>query len=272
MKKSKVAILGYGYVGKAYHKVFPDAYIYDYHAKDLKAEYERVNECDLAIICVPTPTSDDGLSCDTSIVEEILEWLETPLILIKSTVKPGTTEKLQADYPNKNIVFSPEYVGEGGYMIDHWKYPHPTDPRYHDFMILGGNHNVTTEIISIFVQKVGPRVQFMQTNSRTAEVIKYMENFFYATKIIFVNEMFEACKALGVDFNEVREGWLLDKRVDRNHSTVFKDKRGYEGKCLPKDTKAFVASVKEAGYRAKFLESVIENNARIREINGEEPV
>jgi len=261
---SKVAIIGYGYVGKAYHKVFPEAVIHDvnYTNKD------EVNTCDLALICVPTPTSKDGLSCDTSIVEEVLSWLKTPLVLIKSTIKPGTTEILQNKFPNSQLVFSPEYVGEGSYFVQFWNYPHATDPRYHDFMILGGPKKATSAIIDIFVRKIGPHVKFMQTNSKTAEFIKYMENFFFATKITFVNEMYECAKAFGLDYNEIREGWLMDPRVNRNHTAVFPEKRGYEGKCLPKDTKAFIASAKEAGYDPEFLKSVIENNNRIRQMNG----
>jgi len=265
---AKVAIIGYGYVGKAYHKVFPDAVIHDldYNNKD------EINSCNLAIICVPTPTAEDGSSCDTSSVEEIFNWLTTPLILIKSTIKPGTTDMLQNKFPLLKLAFSPEYVSEGGYFVQFWNYPHPTDPTYHDFMIIGGEKKTTSAIVDIFIKKMGPHVKFMQTNAKTAEFIKYMENFFFATKITFVNEMYECAKAIGVDYNEVREGWLMDPRVNRNHTAVFPEKRGFEGKCLPKDTKAFIASAKDAGYEAGFLKSVLENNNRIRDINGFEKV
>jgi len=261
---NKVAIIGHGYVGKAYNKIFPDAVIKEVDSKN----FDEVNECELAIISVPTPTNGDGKSCDTSIVESIFEWLKTPLILIKSTVTPGTTAKLQKKYPDLNIVFSPEYVGEGGYFVQYWNYPHPTDPRYHDFMILGGDKKITSRIVDIFIKKQGPHVRFMQTDSKTAEVIKYMENFFFAAKITFVNEIYECCKAFGIDYNEAREGWLLDNRVNKNHTAVFTNSRGYQGKCIPKDTKALVAAAESAGYDPKFLKSIIESNNRIRELNG----
>ena len=265
----KKAIVGYGYVGRAYHKVFPDAVIYDPYVKDIETvSKEEVNSCDFVLISVPTPTSDDGLSCDTSIVESTLEWLTVPLVLIKSTVKPGTTQRLQKKYPDIKIVFSPEYVGEGHYFVQYWNYPHATDPRYHDFMIVGGEPDATSKVVSIFVRVLGPHVRFMQTDHKTAEVIKYMENVFFATKIAFVNEMFESCKALGVDYNTVREGWLLDTRVNPNHTAVFIDKRGFEGKCLPKDLKGFIASSAEAGYDPKLLREVMESNNRIRVLNG----
>lgn len=265
----KIAIVGYGYVGRAYHKMFPDAFIYDPFVTDVKTvEKKEVNGCDLSIISVPTPTSDDGKSCDTSIVEDIFTWLKTPLVVIKSTVKPGTTNKLKEKYKFGSVVFSPEYVGEGKYFMPFWKYPDPNDPSLHNFMIVGGDKESTQKVVDIFESLRGPHVKFFQTDAKTAEVIKYMENMFIATKVTFVNEMYEVCKSLGVDWHTVREGWLLDSRVDRNFTAVMLHKRGYEGKCLPKDTKALIQSTEESGYNPKFLKAVTENNNRIRKGNG----
>ena len=104
---SKIAIIGYGYVGKAMKKFFENHYelvIYDPPAgyKTTKAE---VNECDVTFVCVPTPKSEDG-SCDISIVEESVRWVDTELIIIKSTVEVGTTKRLSKNF-NKDLVFSP---------------------------------------------------------------------------------------------------------------------------------------------------------------------
>lgn len=269
MNKSTTAIIGLGYVGNAYRSIFPDAVLYDPYNKEIKsATKDEVNKCNLAIICVPTPTSGDGKNCDTSIVEEIFSWLKVPLVLIKSTVKPGTTTKLQKKYPDIQICFSPEYIGEGNYFIQYWNYPDPHDPKKHDFMIIGGDKEAAGKIEDIFIRKVGPHVKFMRTDSKTAETIKYTENMWIATKVTFVNEMYEVCKALGVDWRDVREGWLLDKRVSPMFSAVFPDKRGFEGKCLPKDTKALIATSEESGYIPDFLKEVLKSNNRIRKENG----
>ncbi len=268
-----VGIAGFGYVGKAYYKIFNDAVIYDPFVKredfpDVKfADKDELNKCDMVLVCVPTPTSVDGKTCDTSIVEGIFEWLTVPLVLIKSTIKPGTTAKLQEKYAG-DIVFSPEFVGEGGYFVPFWQYPHKNNPQYHDFQILGGKKEATNKLASLFIRRVGPHIRIYQTDSKTAEVIKYTENMFIATKVTFVNEMYEVCKALGVTWNDVREGWLLDTRVSRMFSGVFDDKRGYEGKCLPKDTKALVASSEQAGYTPSFLKEVLASNDRLRILNG----
>ena len=113
MSESQVAIIGNGYVGKAYGKVFPGAVIHD-PGQGL-VQQDAVNCCRLAIVCVPTPCLPDG-SCDTSAVEESVKWIESELMLIKSTVPPGTTRKLKMLH-GKRICHSPEYVGEGGYHI-----------------------------------------------------------------------------------------------------------------------------------------------------------
>lgn len=269
MNNFKISIIGYGYVGRAYHLMFKDALIYDPFVKDIQtASKEEINQTDLAIICVPTPTAEDGKSCDTSIVEDTFKWLKTPLVLIKSTVRPGTTEKLARSYGHGDVCFSPEYVGEGNYFMPFWKYPHPNDPTLHDFMIVGGEKEATEKMVDIFESLRGPHIRYFQTDAKTAEVIKYMENMFIATKVTFVNEMYEVCKSIGVDWHTVREGWLLDSRVDRNFTAVRLNKRGYEGKCLPKDTKALISTSEESGYDPKFLKSVTENNNRIRKMTG----
>ena len=107
--KNKVAIIGYGYVGKAMQKIFPDALLYDVNpiaidgTDSLNATKEQINTCALAIVCVPTPMQfglvKEFTAVDTSIVEEVLSWLTTPLVLIKSTVPPGTTARLSAQWP-----------------------------------------------------------------------------------------------------------------------------------------------------------------------------
>lgn len=265
----KIAIIGYGYVGRAYHQIFTEALIYDPFVDDVETVSQKeVNACDLVLISVPTPTSDDGVSCDTKIVEETLAWLTVKNVLIKSTVRPMTTEKLQEMNPDMNIVFSPEFVGEGGYFVQYWNYPHATNPMYHDFQILGGPKEATARFAEMFIRHVGPHITVYQTDSRTAEIIKYTENMFIATKVTFANEMHEVCKAFDREWVDVREGWLLDTRVGRMFTGVFPDKRGYEGKCLPKDTKALIAAAEEQGYIPELLKEVTKSNNRIRKENG----
>ena len=282
---SKVAIIGYGHVGKGMQKIFPDAVFFDKNNTPQKVllsvgingdeqRKEFINsDCDLAIVCVPTPpvgnheqavsdNQDEFLSVDTSIVEETIAWLKTPLILIKSTVPPGTTDELARKY-NKKICFSPEYMGEGGYYIPP-QYVDPTNPVQHPFVIVGGEKNAANDIIDIFVSALGPAKTYFQCSAVEAECIKYMENTWIATKVTFANEWKNICDRFGATYNIVREGWALDARVEKMHTAVFKDRRGFGGKCLPKDLHGIIAAVSAEGYIPTLLEQVWKSNQRIR--------
>jgi UDP-glucose 6-dehydrogenase len=114
---------------------------------------------------------------------------------------------------------------------------------------------------------VGPTKTYRQTTSTEAEMAKYMENIFYAMKITFCYEMNEICRAINVDYNEVRELWLLDPRINPMHTAVFKDNDyPFSGKCLPKDTAALVELSKNAGYNSKLIKEVLKSNDRIEKI------
>lgn len=263
-KKKKVAVIGYGYVGKGVYDFFKDNFETIYYDPNVSgsASKEEINKCDLGVICVPTPTGEDG-ACDLNIIEETLGWLGTPLILVKSTIPPKTTEYL-VKKTGKKICFSPEYMGEGGYFIPFWKYAHPKDMKCHSFQIIGGEKETASRIADFFVRVMGPDAKFYITDSTTAEAVKYMENAFIATKVTFCNEFYNIARAFGVEYKELRELWLSDKRMGRMFSAVFPDARGFSGKCLPKDVSAIVKASEKAGYDPKFIKSVLENNDRIK--------
>jgi UDPglucose 6-dehydrogenase len=270
--KKKIAIIGHGYVGQAVERFFKDHF--DVVTIDPKEDQDQqyrdkqreINEtADLAVVCVPTPMSADG-SVDLSIIRETLAWLNTSNILIKSTIPPGTTEMLSNEF-KKNIAFSPEYIGEGKYVVQWWKdkgYPHPTDMKYHDFQIFGGAREVTTQIIPFFQRVAGPDVKYMQTDSKTAELVKYMENSWGYAKVMFCNEFYDIAKAFGIDYNELRELWLLDGRVERMHTAVFEDDRKVGGKCFPKDVNGIVKASEVAGFEPKLIKAILAKNEEIK--------
>lgn len=288
--KNKVAIIGYGYVGKAMHKIFPDAYLYDVNFKDMIAldaaepiaqhyKHDFVNgtiankaainqDCGLAIICVPTPMQDkpenEFQAVDLIIIEDVAAWLDTPLILIKSTVPPGTTAGLNAKYPKKNFCFSPEYVGEGKYQITPWKYMDATDPRTHEFQIIGGAHGIRDQVANYFIKRLGPEKTYYLIDAVEAEIIKYMENSWGAMKVIFANEFYQLCNKLGASYIRVREGWALDNRVERMHTAVFVDAEGFAGKCYPKDLNGIVRVGDEVGADMSLIKAVLRKNKDIQ--------
>lgn len=253
-----IGIVGYGVVGKAQAEFWgvDNCVIHD-PVIGMKNRDLLNKTCDLAFVCVPSPMKEDG-SCDISIVEEAVAWIDVPVIVIRSTVPPGTTEMLSEKY-KKNIVFEPEYLGETAL--------HPyLDLRKRDFVILGGNRKACDVVVMYMQPLMHPDTHFHLTDAKTAETVKYMENSFLATKVTFCNEFYEIAKTLGVDYNELRELWLADSRVGRSHTFVYPNKRGFSGKCLPKDLNAIVKSMEDLGYEAKFIKAVLENNERIQKI------
>lgn len=277
MGKDVVGIVGYGYVGRAMHKVFPGALIHDIGARAANcsesasdcveiSSKERINrECGLAVVCVPTPMGDSGgefKPCDVSAVEEVVRWLETPAIVIKSTIPPGTTARLEAA-TGKNICFSPEYVGEGGYYVSDWRYMSPHDPRKHAFVIIGGREAVRDSVAQFFVRQLGPEKFYYLVDAIEAELIKYMENSWGAVKVIFANEFSQLCQHLGGSYIRVREGWALDNRVERMHTAVFANAPGFGGKCYPKDLNAIVHLADEVGVDLSLIKAVLRKNRTI---------
>jgi UDPglucose 6-dehydrogenase len=200
-------------------------------------------------------------SCDISIVEETIQWLDVPVIVIRSTVPPGTTDYLSSKY-KKHIVFEPEYLGETAL--------HPyLDLRKREFVILGGERPSCDVIVMYMQTLMHPDTHFYLTDAKTAELCKYMENAFLGTKVTFCNEFYQIALKLGIDYNELRELWLADKRIGRSHTFVYPNNLGFSGKCLPKDLNAIVKKLEEVGYEAKFIKAVLENNDRIKNIDSD---
>ena len=259
MLKPKVGVVGGGVVGKAMQALCgPETVMYDPYVPQWAGNREAINGCDVVFICVPTPMRDDR-RCDTSIVEEAVAWVRAPLLIIRSTVAPGTTDRLREKY-NKRIVFQPEYLGETpahvfGNMAER------------QFVVLGGTPADVSAAADFYKHYYNSLVRFYLCDALTAEVCKYMENAFYAVKVTFVNEFYEIAKAHGVDFNVLREVWLADTRISRDHTFVYPDDRGFAGKCLPKDCNAIVKSCEDRGYEPKFLKACLAINEEFRRLN-----
>lgn len=260
----KFAIIGQGYVGEAFNRLVHGKFDYITYDPKTNKKYpsKDIASADIAVVCVPTNPKEDG-SCDISIVEQTVAKLSNKHILIKSTVKPGTTEYLSKKY-KKNICFSPEYIGESTYNNSYYNEMIDTP-----FLIVGGDPTEAYYYFEIFEKLWGPECVYYQCSSLEAEIIKYMENSFFATKVTFVNEFYEITKTYGADWYKIREGWLLDKRINRSFTSVFYDKRGFSGKCLPKDIKAIFEASQEKGYSSSLLKTVIETNERIIDKNKE---
>lgn len=246
----KIAIVGAGYVGQGMKKIFPEAQFVD-PAKGYAYPDTRF---DLAVICVPSPRNEDG-SCDTGMVEAAVRDIDARLILVKSTIPPGTTASLALAY-SKAIVFSPEYMGESKYWTPS-QYPDPVNPTTHGFVILGGPKWLCSEVADILLPRLGPCTRFRFMSSTEAEIVKYAENAFFSLKVTFANELRRICEASRANYHVVREGWLDDPRVGPMHTAAFKDARGFSGKCLPKDTAALAAYMRQLGLDDALLAATL---------------
>lgn len=287
--KKKIAIVGFGYVGEAMHQLFSYGEQFElvtYDVKMLKTypgegraeERERAREplrgSHLAIVCVPTPMRGDG-AADISAVQDVAAWIPdyAELVLIKSTVPPGTTDSLNQRLPAGGepvgrFHFSPEYAGEGKNYVAPWRHPDPRDSLSHDFVIVGGPH--ANLVLDFFARVMATDAKYIATSAVAAELAKYAENAFLATKLRFCFELAEIAGAHGVAWSELRELWLCDSRVGRSHTLVHRGQDYFSGKCLPKDLSALVYAAHEKGVAAELLSAVsAANEARRRKAEGE---
>ena len=273
----KILILGWGYVGKAMTNFFKDNFDLDVYDPNLFAstnlketekfdkQFQNTNvnkienyentRYDLAVVCVPTPKAQDN-SCDVGLVEQVVKKINAEVILIKSTVKPKTTDILKIE-TGKRIVFSPEYISESKYWSP---YKFHTDMKETPFFIFGGDKEDCNICIDYWMRVCGPKKEYFKTTALNAELIKYMENTFYGLKVTLVNEFFEICEAMKADWYDVWHGWTLDPRMEKMHTAVFKDKRGFGGKCFPKDINALIRASENAGYEPKLLKQILDSN------------
>lgn len=262
----RVAIIGYGKVGQAYKLMFPDAVVYDEPQElisngAIKSKFTKdharglVNACDMALVCVPTDSKADG-ELDMQIVEDVVEWLETPLILIKSALQPGTVDRL-VEETGKKIAVSVEMVGEGAYFMPFWKYPHSDNPTYHDFLIVGGEEETARRCADILWSKMSPDINIHLVTAIEAEITKLMENFWGAQKVTFANTMYEICEAYGANFTKVLQAWGADGRVEKMHMRVIPGKRGWNSKCYNKDIPALAYAATVKGIEPFLITGVI---------------
>lgn len=273
----KTAIIGYGYLGKAYHKVFPEAVIYDEPNKlfieapnlvwsidgvsiELDEARQKINECDIALVAVPTDLAEDG-ELDMSIVEDVVSWLETPTILIKSALQPGTVDRL-VEQTGKNIAVSVELIGEGTYYQPPHKYPDPRNPKIHQMIVVGGKEPARSIAAELLWSQMSPDIRIHLVSALEAEITKMAENTYGAMKVTWANVLRDVCDDYGVNFIKVHQAWSEDGRVDPMHTRSVSFNRGWNSKCYNKDVRAFAKVSK-----SKLLNGLIQDNDRHLKMN-----
>lgn len=255
----KIGIIGGGVVGLAVKNFFKDAKVYDKFKQF--SSLEEVRKQDIIFICVPTPYQN---GYDGTVVEEAVSYLKNEkdkIVVLKSTVIPGTTEALQKKYPQHKFCFNPEFLDSMKAKED---FSNP------DKQIVGYTKNcrdAAEEVLNLL-----PKSRYMKLMSAvSAEVMKYMVNVYYATKVIFANQMYDVCVKLGVDYETVREAFEHDRRVAPGNFDVWHGGfRGFDGKCLPKDLASFIDFARSAGVKIPLLEKVQEINRELLDTRNQE--
>jgi len=273
--KYYIGIVGNGFVGSAVQFGFSPSTGCDYEvrvydkdpSKSVDTIEETVNKSEFIFLSVPTPSNKDG-SMNLDIVEQALQDISDVneskhnVVLLRSTVTPGTTRKLQDKYPNLRIVFNPEFLTERNA-----KYDFINQAR---IIVGGGDVQLqrydVERVGDLYRSRFGESQPVIETNWETAELIKYMSNCFFTTKISFMNEMYQVAEKCGVDWGVALDGFFRDGRVGHSHMNVPgpDGKFGFGGSCFPKDIQALITFGESLGLNMNTLKGAWNTNLEVR--------
>jgi UDPglucose 6-dehydrogenase len=227
----KIGFIGQGFIGKSYADDFEnrDYFVVRYA---LEVPYDKnkdkIKECEVVFVAVPTPSTPEGF--DSSIVEGVIGLAaENAIVVIKSTLSPGLTVKIQEVHPGKTILFSPEFLREATAAAD------AASPVRNiiGIPIQSQKHQTAAEQ----VMKLLPKAPYEKiTDSLSAEFLKYTSNTLPYVKIIFLNLIYDLLNKKGGDWENLKELLAHDPYIAPTHlDPVHKTGRGAGGHCLIKD-------------------------------------
>ncbi len=251
----KIGIIGMGIVGNANYSGFNMlGHSLAMHDTKFDTSIEEVLDTDITYVCVPTPDKDGR--CDTSVVESVLDELQSlsykGIVGIRSTVYPGFTESMIEKYRNLIICFVPEFLRERCAADDFI--------NNHTLLAVGTNDpHVYNKIVESHGHLPKNKKQLSPTE---AEVLKYYNNAFAALRIVFSNIIFELCEKLDCDYSKVKDTYILTGKTNDLYLDVNKKLRGYGGMCLPKDVRALANILEDAGLDFDLIESLDSDNAK----------
>jgi UDPglucose 6-dehydrogenase len=257
--------MGNGYVGHAVAVGFSsmtDVKVWDVEPKLADDPLDEVAQQDIIFICVPTPTTPDGVHKIVDVNEAIGKVLrrrrgEPPIFVIKSTVLPGTCSLFAMSY-NVPVISNPEFLSAQTAIPD---FLNPTS------IVLGGEDIIALNAVyGLYRERFPKAAILLYEDAETAEMIKYVRNGFYVAKLAFLNEIAALCRQVGFNYDDVKEGLLASGWINPMHCDVpgHDGRMGFGGACLPKDGRALVGFGCLMGVPQTVLQTALESNEKIR--------
>lgn len=233
--KKLIGFIGQGWIGKNYADNFVERG-YEVVRYAMEEPYvknkEAIKSCDIVFIAVPTPTTPKGF--DDGILRSVVPLAgEGKIVVIKSTVLPGTTESIQAENKNIFVMHSPEFLTESSAGYD------AANPNRNIIGIAEDSDEHRAKAKE--VMEVLPYAPYqLICRAREAELIKYGGNCWFFFKVIFINMLYDSAQKLAVQWETVQDAMAADPRIGRTHlNPIHQGGRGAGGHCFIKDFAAF---------------------------------
>lgn len=267
---AKIGFVGWGIVGRATglglaknkkNKIF----WFDKYKKSPYTLDEVLQKSEFIFLCVPTPMYSDHSGIDSSIVEEVVNDVAPKLrgtdkiLIIKSTVIPGTTAKYAKKYPRVKIAMIPEFLTE---KRANWDFLHPART------IVGAkDHKVTLRLKRLHQTVLPKDAPYFLTDTTSAELAKYMANVMLASKALLANEFYALAERLKIEYDSVRQMVEVDPRIGSHLRVPGPDgDLGFGGKCFPKDMVALLSLGRKLKVDLSALGAVWDKNLKIRRV------
>ena len=225
-------VIGHGFVGKATCKSLDIPYWFS--LTDSNITLEEGAKLQFCFICLPTSTDEKGTQTEArkviaDYVKQIVQYNRNIVFIIRSTVTPGTCKALSKDF-GALVASNPEFLSE-----DTWE-----DDAVHPRIIVFGTDNKSVKIMMESVWKDIPCKIRVSTDTVTSETLKYAFNTFFATKIIWANQLYDICQKNGANYKVIHEALHEHPWGSKHHlKVIHKGGRGAGGHCFPKDLKLF---------------------------------